>query len=115
MATYSDAYLNHFSDRYVALRLRAHGVSLEQYLARPALYEPLALEPEPLLPAQRLVSRRIAADWEQAAELNELAAAIEAQAPADARLSGQALREPLRHHTLPESHAARRRFYRGVA
>lgn len=55
---YPDEYLNYFADKYVAERIGAHGVSLEQYLAEPARYARLALEPEPLLPAQRAV-----ADW----------------------------------------------------
>jgi hypothetical protein len=58
---YPDAYLNYYADRYIALRLGAHGVGLEQYLGDPDLYEHLADEPEPLLPAQRAVAARLAA------------------------------------------------------
>ncbi|MFP4182234.1 MAG: hypothetical protein ACLFTX_06530 [Thiohalospira sp.] len=32
---YDDHYLEHYSDRYVSLGLREHGVTLEQYLAEP--------------------------------------------------------------------------------
>ena len=56
-----DPYINHYADRYVAQRLRAHGVSLDAYLADPARYDALALQPEPLLPAQRAVAQRIEA------------------------------------------------------
>lgn len=53
----TDEHLNHYADAYVAQRLRAYGVSLETYLhATPeqrAGYDMLALEPEPLLPAQQ--------------------------------------------------------------
>lgn len=59
MKTYSDEYLEHYADRYVALRLKGHGVTLMQYLAAPARYEHLALEPLPLLPAQRAVQARL--------------------------------------------------------
>jgi hypothetical protein len=59
MPMYSPAYINYYADRYVANRLKAHGVSLTQYLANPERYEPLALESEPLLPAQRAVQERL--------------------------------------------------------
>ena len=56
--TYPDAYLNHYADAYVAQRMHAYGVSLESYLYDPASYDALALEPEPLLPAQQAVRER---------------------------------------------------------
>lgn len=53
----TDAYLTYHADAYVAQRMHAYGVSLETYLhATPeqrADYDTLALEPEPLLPAQQ--------------------------------------------------------------
>lgn len=58
-----DPYLNHYADRFIALRLSAHGVDLEQYLANPGRFEHLADEPEPLLPAQREAAARISAQW----------------------------------------------------
>ena len=57
-----DPYLNHYADRFVALRLGAHGVDLEQYLADPERFEHLA-EFEPPLPAQIEAAARIGAQW----------------------------------------------------
>lgn len=63
--TFTDAYLNYHADRYAAQRIHAFGVSLETYLmATPeqqADYDRLALEPEPLLPAQERVRERLEA------------------------------------------------------
>lgn len=115
MATYSDEYLNHYADRYVAARLQAHGVSLEQYLADPASYAALALAPEPLLPAQQAVARRLAAQSAADDERDALAAGIEAEIVGSARLVDGALVEPLRHRRKPQHPGARRRFHRGVA
>lgn len=56
--TFSDAYLNHYADAYVAQRIHAYGVSLESYLYAPADYDLLALDPEPLLPAQQPIRHR---------------------------------------------------------
>lgn len=110
-----DPYLNHYADRYVALRLRAHGVTLDQYLAQPAVYEPLALEPEPLLPAQQAVAARLAAHLSAGDEHDALTDHLEAGLSAGTRLADGGLVEPLRHHIRPACHGARRRFYRGVA
>lgn len=56
MTLYSVPYLEHYADRFVQLRLSAHGLNLEQYLVAPqdmeALYGDLFL---PLLPGQKLV------------------------------------------------------------
>lgn len=61
--TYPDAYLNYYADAYMAQRLHAFGVGLETYLgATPnqrADMDRLALEPEPLLPAQQAVRDRL--------------------------------------------------------
>ena len=55
----TDEHLNYYADAYVRQRLYAHGVGLETYInATPeqrADYDLLALEPEPLLPAQQAV------------------------------------------------------------
>lgn len=116
MTTYTDEYLEHYADRYMALRLRRHGVSLEDYLADPGRYEPLALEPLPLLPKQRMVAHRLRAQ-EEAEKLNRafirfartvakeyVAAqkAREAERPVEnlPRRNG-AVVEPLRHHRWP--------------
>ena len=53
-----DALLDHHADRFIAQRVGAHGVTFEEYLTDPARYDALALEPEPLLPAQRAVGER---------------------------------------------------------
>lgn len=53
-----DALLDHHADRFIAQRVSAHGVTFEQYLTDPARYDALALEPEPLLPAQRAAVER---------------------------------------------------------
>ncbi|MGP9798183.1 hypothetical protein ACT3UJ_12590 [Halomonas sp. 86] len=52
MTTYTDEYLEHYAARYVAMYLKGHGITLQQYLAAPERYEHLAFEPFPLLPAQ---------------------------------------------------------------
>lgn len=65
-AMYSPAYLNYHADRFVAMRISAHGVTLEQYLVDPARYEHLATEPEPLLPEQRAAAARIEAEEAEA-------------------------------------------------
>ena len=55
----TDEHLNYYADAYAAQRLHAFGVSLESYLAatseQRADYDLLALEPEPLLPAQAAI------------------------------------------------------------
>lgn len=113
--TYSDAYLDHYADRYVAGRLHAHGVSLDAYLADPARYDALTWAPEPLLPAQQAVAARLAAQWGLDDEHDRLAAGLEADLADAVRLAGGALREPLHHHQMPRCQGARRRFYRSVA
>ena len=42
---YSDAYLNHYADRYVRENLADKGISLEQYLEDPARYSILQAIP----------------------------------------------------------------------
>lgn len=55
----TDEHLNYYADAYAAQRLHAFGVSLESYLSatpeQRAGYDALALEPEPLLPEQRII------------------------------------------------------------
>lgn len=57
-----DAQLDYHADRFIAQRISAHGVTFEHYLADPVRYDALALEPEPLLPAQRAVAAAWSAD-----------------------------------------------------
>ncbi|WP_372373212.1 hypothetical protein ACDI10_16195 [Vreelandella venusta] len=64
MKTYSDATIEHHADRFIALRLARHGVNLAQYLANPVQFERLALEPEPLLPAQQAAVLKIWHAWD---------------------------------------------------
>lgn len=64
MRTYSDAHLGHYADRFIALRMARHGVNLAQYLINPYQFERLALEPEPLLPAQEAAVLRIWQRWD---------------------------------------------------
>tara|TARA_R110002167_G_scaffold7212_2_gene33986 strand:- start:1085 stop:1501 length:417 start_codon:yes stop_codon:yes gene_type:complete len=64
MRTYSDAHLEHYADRFIALRMARHGVNLAQYLINPTQFERLALEPEPLLPAQAAAVLRIWQRWD---------------------------------------------------
>ncbi len=117
MANYSDEYLNHFADQYSAARLHAHGVSLDAYLADPHRYDALALEPEPLLPAQQAVAQRIAAVRATHASpqptpgVDALTARLEADI-GTARLADGALVEPLHHHRKPQHPGGRRRFHR---
>ena len=109
--TYSDEYLNYYADRYVAGRLHAHGVSLDDYLADPDRYAALAWEPESLLPAQLAVAARLAVQW-GLADAVRLAASLEADLPDAARLADSGLVEPLHHHRMPQHPGARRRFHR---
>lgn len=64
MRTYSDAHLEHYADRFIALRIALHGVDLAQYLINPSQFEGLALEPEPLLPKQQKAALRIWQRWD---------------------------------------------------
>lgn len=64
MTLYSDAYLEHYADRFIALRLARRGVTLLQYLANIEQCERLALEPEPLLPAQQAAVLRLWQRWD---------------------------------------------------
>ncbi|WKD29569.1 hypothetical protein NDQ72_06395 [Halomonas sp. KG2] len=64
MNTYTDAYLEYYADRYVALYLKGHGITLQQYLAAPDRYEHLAFAPLPLLPAQNNVVLRLWHAWD---------------------------------------------------
>lgn len=64
MRTYSDAHIEYYADRFIALRIARHGVNLAQYLINPAQFERLALEPEPLLPAQEAAVLRIWQRWD---------------------------------------------------
>lgn len=64
MTTYTDAYLEFYANRYVALYLRGHGITLQQYLAAPDRYEHLAFAPLPLLPAQHNVVLRLWHAWD---------------------------------------------------
>ncbi len=50
-----DPQLNYHADRYIAQRISAHGITFERYLTDPQRFDALALQPEPLLPAQRAV------------------------------------------------------------
>lgn len=89
MTTYSDEHLNYYADRFVAMRLDLHGVRLDQYLANPAHYEAMAMEPLPLLPQQRAVQARL--------DVADKAVAEVAHLP---QRNG-AIVEPLRHHRFP--------------
>ncbi|MDW0361027.1 hypothetical protein Q8G38_17060 [Halomonas venusta] len=64
MNTYADDYLEYYADRYVALYLKGHGITLQQYLAAPDRYEHLAFAPLPLLPAQHNVVLRLWHGWD---------------------------------------------------
>lgn len=88
MNIYSDEYLNYQADRFAAGRLDLHGVTLDQFLTAPALYEYLMLMPFPLLKEQQAVKERI----EQAE-----AARVEAPVAHLPRRNG-AIVEPLHHH-----------------
>ena len=57
-----DPQLDYHADRFIAQRISAHGVTFEQYLTDPDRFDTLALEPEPLLPAQRAVAAAWSAD-----------------------------------------------------
>ncbi|MEX0745291.1 MAG: hypothetical protein WD118_06780 [Phycisphaeraceae bacterium] len=94
MTIYSDEYLERMGDRYVALHLRGHGVTMVQYLSDPERYEALALEPMPLLPAQKAVQARLDAEA--------------GLAPAEAEVAhlpqrNGAVVEPLHHHRHPRA------------
>lgn len=110
--TYSDEYLNYYADRYVAGRLHAHGVSLDDYLADPDRYAALAWEPESLLPAQLAVAARLAVQWGLDDEHERLSAGLEAGLAGTTRLADGSLVEPLHHHRMPQHPGARRRFHR---
>ena len=87
MRTYSDAHIEHYADRFIALRIARHGVDLAQYLINPAQFERLALEPEPLLPKQQMAVLRIWQRWDTG--LAEQAAAPEAPKEKPFELPGE--------------------------
>lgn len=87
---YPDAYLDHYADRYMALCLRYHGITLLQYLAAPDACERAALEHMPLLPAQRVVQARLDAE----------AARLEATVAHLPQRNGTVV-EPLHHTRYP--------------
>lgn len=64
MRTYSDEHLEYYADRFIRLWIARHGVTLAQYLINPAQFERLALEPEPLLPAQQAAVLRFWQRWD---------------------------------------------------
>lgn len=91
---YADAYLNHFADRYVALNLRAAGISLEQYLARPDWFAGRVAR---LLPQQMPAAGR---------------ALCRLAAPAGAVVRDGTLVEPLHHRRVARSAPERRGVFR---
>lgn len=94
MRTYSCAYLSYHGERFVAQRLAAHGITFAQYLADPDRYDHLALEFEPLLPAQRAVQARLDAEHEPTP--------IEAEVAHLPQRNGTVV-EPLHHHRHPRA------------
>lgn len=64
MRTYPDELLEHYAERFIALRLARHGVDLAQYLANIERYELLALCCEPPMPAQQAAMLRIWQRWD---------------------------------------------------
>lgn len=102
---YSDAYLEHFADRYIELGLRAYGITLEQYLAKPEACERVAREwnQRTVGGAAMIVPQR----------LSVIEAHLQAEAEAERGLKDVALRgdryiEPLHHHRY--THTAGRRL-----
>ena len=56
-----DPAIEYFADQYRRNRVEAHGIPFWLYLRDPAKFDLMALEPEPLLPAQQDVARRMSA------------------------------------------------------
>jgi hypothetical protein len=56
----TDEMLNHLGDRFVRARLADYGLTFEEYLDAPHIYDTLTALPRPLLPAQRVVALRLA-------------------------------------------------------
>jgi hypothetical protein len=124
MQTYSDAHLEHYADRFIALRLARHGINLVQYLANIDRFERLALEPEPLLPAQQAAALKLwqqqdtgldapsaTASQEEWQDWRELVAGWREETTAQERALAHlprrngAIVEPLAHHRYPRSAA----------
>lgn len=89
---YSDAYINHYADIWLARKLKQRGISLAQFLANPSHYDDEFL---PLLDAQQKVADRLAAD-------DAVAAHAERGTENLPRRNG-AIVEPLHHHAHPRS------------
>lgn len=88
---YSVHYLEYYADRFITLRLVAHGLCLEQYLAAPAELEALYADRFlPLLPAQKLVQQQLDA-------IEAEAYGIEAQVTHLPCRNGAVI-EPMHHH-----------------
>src|SRR5690606_5424305 len=99
---YPDEYIEYYAERYMALCLRYHGISLLQYLAAPEACERAALEHMPLLPAQRAVQARLDAE----------AARLEATVAHLPQRNGTVV-EPL-HHTRHPKRSLAANFARRV-
>lgn len=104
MTMYSDAYLNHYADRYIELGLRAYGITLEQYLAQPVACERVAREQDRRTVAggAMIVPQR----------LSVIEANLRAEAEAERYLRNATLRgdryiEPLHHHRYTHTGARR--------
>ena len=62
MKTYTDEYLNHYADRYMADGISDQGVSLEVYLRSPQRYAKANKQPTPIVdmvaPTEKLRHKR---------------------------------------------------------
>lgn len=120
MTTYSDAYLNHFADRYVELGLRDLNITLLQYLAAPqaceraaAEFQRLGQQPDPLIMPQQisLMEAQLEADVRAARGVVDTSQTLdpdpqtrEIEADAERGLEhcprrGGRIIEPLHHHS----------------
>lgn len=91
---YPTSYLEHFANLYTNHLLSRHGISLDQYLADPARYEPLLYKPFPLLPEQTRVRVRLIREEIQEQTEDELQGSL--------TLQNEAFVEPMRHHRHPK-------------
>lgn len=55
----TDYGLERKAERFIQLRLARHGWTLHQYIVNPERGEQVALRPEPLLPQQQKIARRM--------------------------------------------------------
>lgn len=59
---FSNEYIDHHGQHFVANKLHLHGIRFEHYLRNPKQYKWAETEHLPLLPKQQMIRQRLVAD-----------------------------------------------------